>query len=78
MVRPLVILVILMRPKLHCTAECKHGGSEKGDMIRCCLCATWYHEVCVDLKEHDRGVWPCPSCRQLNSRVEDMAKNVNA
>ena len=60
----------------HCISECKHGRSDKGEMIRCCLCAVWYHEDCLGLQEHDRGVWPCPSCRKLNSRVEDLSQNM--
>ena len=63
---------------LHCVPDCKHGRRCTGDMMRCCLCATWYHEDCLGLKEEDRGVWPCPSCRRLNNRVEEMAKNITA
>ena len=63
---------------LHCVPDCKHGRRSTGDMMRCCLCAIWYHEDCLGLKEEDRGVWPCPSCRRLNNRVEEMAKNITA
>ena len=33
-----------------------HSGRSKGEMIRCCLCANWFHEDCVGIKsEDDRG-----------------------
>ena len=65
---------------LYCVNECKHGRLDTGDaaMIRCCLCANWYHEDCLGIQPHDRGVWPCPSCRNLNSRVELIMNNVGS
>ena len=45
-------------------------------MLPMCICANWYHEDCLNLKEHDRvGEWPCPSCRQMNQRIERLIKN---
>ena len=33
-----------------------HSGRNKGEMIRCCLCANWFYEDCVGIKsEDDRG-----------------------
>ena len=62
-----------------CTSECKHGGSDKGDMIRCCLCANWFHEDCLDLKKHDReGVWSCPSCHQLSKHMEELVSTFDS
>ena len=44
-------------------------------MVRCCLCATWFHEDCLGLDIHDRGVWPCFACRQLNKKVDELGNN---
>ena len=43
-------------------------------MIRCCLCASWFHEECVGIQcDADRGgVWPCPECRQNGTRVKTL------
>ena len=64
---------------LFCVNECKHGrlDTDDGAMIRCCLCANWYHEDCLGKQPHDRGVWPCPSCRNLISPVELIMNNVS-
>ena len=61
-----------------CIPECKHRGASSGPMIRCCLCAKWYHEDCLSLTEDDHGVWPCPVCRQINTRVENLSGNVSS
>ncbi len=54
---------------IYCTDSYKHKRKEQGSMIRCCLCAVWCHEDCVGIKTvDDRGVWPCPECRQISSR----------
>ena len=47
-------------------------------MIRCCLCASWFHEECVGIQcDADRGgVWPCPECRQNGTRVKTLIGTV--
>ena len=52
-------------------------------MIRCRLCASWFHEECVAIKcDADRGVWPCLECRhtstRLKSLIDTVAQLVNA
>ncbi len=65
-------------PDTMCIAECKHKRKAAGDMIRCCLCACWFHEDCVGItSESERGVWPCPDCRLLSSRVSSLTAAVN-
>ncbi len=60
-------------PDKHCIAKCKHNGSDSGNMIRCCLCASWFHEEFVGLtSSSDQGFWPCPECRQTGSRVQNL------
>ena len=65
-----------------CSGTCKHVKSTKSKqsipMIRCCLCAIWFHLECVGLKKSDEvGVWPCPSCRMMPSQVRDLKENVS-
>ena len=62
-----------------CVPECKHRGRDKGAMIRCCLCATWFHEKCVNITtDADRGgIWPCPECRLISLRVVGLVETVN-
>ena len=43
----------------HCLEHCRHGRSEDGDMIRCCMCFRWHHEQCVS---------DC-SIRQLSAQI---------
>ena len=61
---------------MFCIGDCKHGRKDEGDMIRCCLCAAWFHEECLGLQPHDRGVFPCLSCRNINSRVDELGQHV--
>ena len=57
-----------------CVDGCKHKGRDKGDMIRCCLFTTWFHEECVGIQcDADRGgVWPSPECRQNGTRMKTL------
>ncbi len=61
--------------------QCKHKHREANEMIRCCMCAVWFHEECVGINsEAEHGVWPCPECRQLTTRVTSLiqqATNLN-
>ena len=48
----------------HCTEGCKVKNSD--NMVRCCVCAHWYHMKCFKLSEADiSGVWPCFKCRNM-------------
>ncbi len=50
----------------------------EGDKIRCCGCATWFHEDCVEIElEEDRGVWPCPECRMTSANVKSLMNSIN-
>ena len=68
-----------------CIPGCKHKKDKSGgDMIRCCLCARWFHGKCLELSADDMGsVWPCFSCRRLgadlqhtNTKVDTLSDNV--
>ena len=61
-----------------CIPKCKHHGASLVPMIRCCLCAKWYHEDCLSLTEDKHGVWPCPVCRQINVHIENLSGNVSS
>ena len=66
---------------LTCIEKCKHGRSSDPvgvEMIRCCICATWYHNECVDLPDEEAtGVWPCMSCRLMPSQVRLMQQQIS-
>ncbi len=61
-----------------CTPDCKHGRHTVGDIIRCCGCATWFHEDCVGIEsEEDRGVWPCPECRVTSANIRSLVDTIS-
>ena len=67
----------------HCIADCQAWVLATDlEMVRCCLCARWYHLKCVALPPDELGVWPCPDCRHLAREVksakEDIQKLVTA
>ncbi len=50
-----------------CINRCKHNGKDKGNIIRCCLCAHWFHMGCVEsTQDESGGVWPCHTCRVIS------------
>ncbi len=64
-----------------CLGNCIHGRNDKTDkdMIRCCICAQWYHLDCVKLPSSEAsGVWSCLECRQMPSMVKTLVTNVNS
>jgi hypothetical protein len=62
----------------YCIEQCKHGRKDIGEMIRCCLCAKWFHQVCINIPDSElTGVWPCMECRQINSRLVILMENMN-
>ena len=63
---------------IHCVENrCKHDRKEAGDMIRCVLCAIWFHHSCVELDASmpDR-VWSCPSCRTIRRDVSSIKQTL--
>ena len=51
----------------------KRNG-RKLDMIQCSVCAVWFHTECVDIKKDTPvGVWPCLACRQIPTKISDIA-----
>ena len=54
-----------------CLEACLHGRQHNGkDMIWWCLCATWFHTVCISAREeYLPGVWPCFTCREMPSKI---------
>ena len=63
----------------YCIPNCKKGRSKDDeDMVRCCMCAKWFHEECVNLTQDEAdGVWPCMTCRLIPSKVEHLQTSMN-
>ena len=63
----------------HCLeVGCRYDRKDNDEMLRCCLCCTWYHLYCVKLKPTDTiGVWPCPKCRNINKTVNAMDRKID-
>jgi hypothetical protein len=60
-----------------CIEGCKKGRKDVGDMLRCCLCAQWFHPGCINMDSSEAaGVWPCLECRNLNSKVTVIMSNM--
>ncbi len=60
----------------YCVEGCKKNRKETGDMIRCCMCAHWFHLECLNLsKAEATGVWPCLECRLLCKKVR-LSQNI--
>ena len=62
-----------------CLVSCLHGHNDKQDkdMIRCCVCAHWYHLECVKLPASEAsGVWPCMECRQMPTTLKTLVDSV--
>ena len=61
----------------YCTDDCGKGRKDTGDMIRCCMCAQWFHLECLNLnKAEATGVWPCLDCRVLGGKVKNITKSL--
>jgi hypothetical protein len=55
----------------------KRDGKEErrkdATMTRCCLCISWYHDVCTDGKRTEQSlIWNCPTCRLMPGTVEKL------
>jgi len=60
-----------------CIPDCKKGKKEE-NKIRCCICARWFHPACLKLTEEEaEGIWPCFTCRQLPSKVDNLQQSMN-
>ena len=60
-----------------CLENCLHGRKDSKDMLRCCLCAQWFHLDCVNLPPPEAtGVWPCLDCHQMPANVKTVTTNV--
>ena len=63
-----------------CGEQCKFDkkaakrNGRKLDMIQCSVCALWLHTECIDItKDTAVGVWPCLACRQIRTKISDIA-----
>ena len=57
------------------TKGCKHKRKDTDDMLRCMLCCTWFHHVCVGLDPSKiDGAWSCPACRTIHKDVTEIKK----
>ena len=60
----------------HCLRTCKLTHVK--NMIRCCICAHWYHVKCLKLSQDDiSGVWPCPDCRSMPSDIKQVDRKID-
>ena len=60
----------------HCTEGCKVKNSD--NMVRCCVCAHWYHMKCLKLSEADiSGVWPCFKCRNMARDIRNANDKID-
>ena len=59
-----------------CQPGCNVTSKEASDMIRCSLCMSWYHNVCVGEDRRYVGVWTCVSCRRLPTLVLNLQTQV--
>ncbi len=64
-------------PTTYCVEDCSKGRKDSGDMIRCCLCAQWYHLECLNInKTEATGVWPCLECRKISANLKSVTDNM--
>ncbi len=46
-------------------------------MIRCCLCAQWYHLECLNINKIEAtGVWPCLEYRKISANLKSVTDNM--
>ena len=61
----------------YCISSCTvQDQAANLDMVRCCLCARWYHLKCVSLPSDEVGVWPCPNCRNIAGEVQSTKHDI--
>lgn len=60
-----------------CTGKCLHNNVEKLPMTRCCLCAHWFHDRCVNIKKGEQGIWACYECRFISHDISQLQTTVN-
>ncbi len=52
---------------------CIEGCTSDGNLIRCCLCASWYHTGCVELPPNEaKGFWVCTKCRHISEEMAEL------
>ena len=63
---------------IHCTETCKYGRKDAVDMVRCCLCYTWFHEDCLGnyAPSSDENWWICGACRKMSQTIAGIADTV--
>ena len=62
---------------IYCVEDCTKGRKDLGDMIRCCLCAQWYHLECINIdKTEATGVWPCLECRKISANLKFVTDTI--
>ncbi len=59
-----------------CTPSCSHSGEAAGEMVKCCLCMSWFHEACVSQSGDTHGIWNCDKCRNLPLLVESLMTQI--
>ena len=67
-----------------CSDACqvKPTPKRKYDMIRCSVCAHWFHETCVGIATGETvGIWLCNACKSIPTSIKhdisDMKSEIN-
>ena len=67
---------------LYCIERCKFDRKDKKngkqlDMIKCSMCAKWFHNDCVGLKKDAHpAVWPCPNCCDVFHSINTIRQHI--
>ena len=59
-----------------CCESCKFSQKHKKkvEMIQCCFCMLWYHQLCVGIGKDDPiGIWVCLNCRSVPTSIQNEA-----
>ena len=64
------------------TCQVRPTTKRKYDMIRCSVCAHWFHEACVGIaKGEPVGIWLCNACKSIPTSIKhdisDMKSEIN-
>ena len=62
-----------------CDESCKFSQKHKKkvQMIQCCFCMSWYHQLCVGIGKDDPiGIWVCLNCRSVPTSIQNEISNL--
>ena len=64
------------QPIVPCKSDCHANRKQAKDMIRCSLCMSWYHTICVGEDTKYIGVWTCGDCRNIPAHIVTMKEQI--